>query len=263
MPKKRTVMFSLLMLIAMPLLATACLGGVRVGDLQTRSETVEMDNADSVTVEIRTGAAQLDVSGGASDLLEASFTYNVEELDPQATYSNGRLQVRDKDIKEGIESFFDIDEYRNEWDLKLNEDVPMEMQVDLGAGRANLDLGALALESLDINGGAGQVTLDLSGSQFLSRLDFDMGAGQVTIDLSGEWGRDLDARLMGGLGGIHLTLPSDVGVRVHVETGIGSVDASGLTRDGDTYTNEAYGVSDVTLRIDVEGGVGQIRLDVE
>jgi hypothetical protein len=36
-----------------------------------------------------------------------------------------------------------------------------------------------------------------------------------------------------------------------------------LNRDGNIYTNDAYGVSDVTLQIDVQAGVGQIFLGVE
>lgn len=263
MHRTRVVIFSLPILIVVLLMATACAGGVRVGELQTRSQTVELGDADSVNVEVQMGAGELDISGGASQLLEASFTYNVEELNPQATYEGGRLEVKDSDVREGISSLFDLDEYRNEWDLNLNEDVPVEMRIDLGAGRSNLALGTLALTNLTVNGGAGEVDLDLSSSQSLSRLDFDMGAGGVTIDLTGEWGKDLDARLTGGLGEITLRLPSNVGVRVEVQTGIGGVDASGLTKDGNIYTNDAYGVSAVTLLIDVEGGVGQIHLDVE
>jgi hypothetical protein len=263
MQKTRVVIVGLPILIAMLLLATACAGGVRVGDLQTKSQTVELGDADSVNVEIQMGAGVLDVSGGASELLQASFTYNVEELNPRATYNAGSLVVKDSDVKEGIGSLFDIGEYRNEWDLELNEDVPMVMKIDLGAGRSNLALGALALTSLNISGGAGDVDLDLSGSRSLRQLNFDMGAGGVNIDLTGAWVKDLDARLTGGLGDITLRLPGDVGVRVDVQTGVGGVDASGLAKDGNTYTNGAYGVSDVTLRIDVEGGVGQIHLDVE
>ena len=263
MHMKRGFTVGILILIATLFLATACLGGVRVGDLQTKTETIEQGDSDSVDVEIQMGAGELDMSGGASELLEATFTYNVEELDPTATFNNGKLEVKDSDVKEGIRSLFDLDEYRNEWDLKFNEDVPMEMQIDLGAGRSDLVLGALALTRLDINGGAGEVDLDLNGSQSLSHLDFDMGAGEVTIDLTGVWQNDLDARLTGGLGEITVRLPSDVGVMVDVETGIGSVNTSNLNRDGNTYTNDAYGVSDVTLRIDIEGGVGQINLDVE
>lgn len=263
MDKKHTVIASLLIVIVVLLMATACAGGVRVGDLQTKSQTVELDDADSVNVEIQMGAGELDISGGASELLEASFAYNVEEMNPQATYSDGRLEVKDSDVQEGIRSLFDLDEYRNEWDLRINESVPMAMNIDLGAGRSNLALGALALTNLSIEGGAGDVDLDLTGSQSLRQLDFELGAGDANIDLTGEWQNDLDAKIVGGLGEFTLRLPSNVGVRIDVQTGIGNVDASGLSKDGDTYTNDAYGVSDITLRIDVEGGVGQINLDVE
>ena len=236
-----TVIAGLLILIAVAFAATGCYQGVRVGDLQTKSQTVERGDANAVNAEIQMGAGKLDVSGGASELLEASFTYNVAELDPQATYTNGRLEVKDSGANIGIASLADLAEFRNEWDLKLNEDVPMEMKINLGAGPSNLALGALALTSLNING----------------------GAGEITIDLTGTWRNDLDARIAGGLGDLHLTLPREVGVRIEVDPGIGVVDASGLTRDGNTYTNDAYGVSDATLRIHINGGVGNISADLD
>jgi hypothetical protein len=240
MRKKRDLIARLLILIAVAFAATGCYQGVRVGDLQTKSQTVELDDADYVNVEIEMGAGKLDVSGGARELLEASFTSNVEELNPRATYASGRLEVKDSGVNVGITSLADLDEFRNEWDLKLNEDTPMEMKINLGAGPSNLALGTLALTDLGING----------------------GAGEVTIDLTGNWRNDLDARIAGGLGDLHLTLPRDVGVRIEVNAGIGAVDTSDLIKDGNTYTNDAYGVSDVTLRIHIDGGVGRIILNI-
>ena len=74
--KKRGLIASLLILITVAFAATGCYQGVRVGDLQTKSQTVERADAAAVNVEIQMGAGQLDVSGGAGELLEASFTYN-------------------------------------------------------------------------------------------------------------------------------------------------------------------------------------------
>jgi hypothetical protein len=265
MSKKRVVITSLLLLLAVSFVAaaTACNRGVRVGDLQTKSQTVELDGDGSVNVAIQMGAGELDVSGGAGELLEATYTYNVEELNPQATLTGGRLEVKDSGMDEGIASLFDLGDFRNEWDLKLNEGVPMEMTIDLGAGRSNLALGALSLTNLTVHGGAGDVELNLNNSQSLSQLAVDMGVGETTIDLTGDWQNDLNATISGGLGELNLRLPGDVGVMIEAETGIGDVNAPGLTRDGNTYTNDAYGVSDVTLRVDIDGGVGQINLDVE
>jgi len=245
------------------LFITACNQGARVGDLLTKTQTIELGDAESVNVEIRMGAGELNVSGGASDLLDATFTYNVEELDPGATYSNGNLTVQHADVKTDIRSLFDLDEYRNEWDLRFNEDVPMEMMIDTGAGRSDLKLGNLALTRLDITSGAGDVDLELGGSLSLSRLEYDMGAGDSTLDLSGDWQKNLDATINGGIGKLTVSLPSDVGVRVDVDAGIGAVNTSGLTKDGNIYTNAAYSESNIKLIISINAGVGEINLDVQ
>ena len=59
-----------------------------------------------------------------------------------------------------------------------------------------------------------------------------------------------------------MLLPSEVGVKAKAEGGLGKIDAKGLKRQGDSYVNGAYGDSDVTLDVDVQGGVGQINLEV-
>ncbi len=44
--------------------------------------------------------------------------------------------------------------------------------------------------------------------------------------------------------------------------GLGKINAEGLKRVGDAYVNDAYGESNVTLNVDVQGGVGEINLEV-
>jgi hypothetical protein len=57
-------------------------------------------------------------------------------------------------------------------------------------------------------------------------------------------------------------LPSKVGVRVEVKGRLGKINAEGLQREGEAYINDAYGDSDVTLDVDIQGGVGRINLEV-
>jgi hypothetical protein len=57
-------------------------------------------------------------------------------------------------------------------------------------------------------------------------------------------------------------LPSEVGVRAMAEGGLDKINAEDLQREGDSYVNDAYGDSDATLDIDIQGGVGQINLEV-
>lgn len=110
--------------------------------------------------------------------------------------------------------------------------------------------------------GGGSSNLQLAGLQ-LTRLDVNQGAGMSTIDLSGGWKRDLDVSIDTGAADITVRLPKDVGARVEVEAGPTAIEATGLRREGNVYTNNAYGVSDVTLHVAMKAGIGRINLEVE
>src|SRR5215213_4990702 len=109
--------------------------------------------------------------------------------------------------------------------------------------------------------GAGESDLDLD-SLTLMGLDLQMGAGKTTVDLTGDYDRDFDASIEGGVGEATVLVPSEVGVRVRAEGGLGKINAEGFQREGEAYVNDAYGDSDVTLDVNVRGGVGRINLEV-
>ena len=258
-PNTRLLLF-LLLAALVPAMA-ACGGRIAVGETQTKEETVARQDASEVEVQLRMGAGELNVSGGSQQLLEAAFTYNVEAWEPVLEYDvsagTGRLTVTQPEVAEiGIPN----NDIRYEWDLRLSEEMPLEMRVDLGAGQNNLNLAGLNLRSLRMNTGAGEVDVNLGGA--LETLRMETGAGEINLNLANRWEQDMEAQISGGIGSVTVLLPSDVGARVTVRQGIGSVNADGLTRSGDTYTNDAYGESEVTLDITIEGGIGEVNLRV-
>lgn len=87
-----------------------------------------------------------------------------------------------------------------------------------------------------------------------------MGAGQVELDLRGQPKRDYDVNVSGGVGQATIHLPQGVGVRADAHGGIGSIDVTGLTKQGDHYENDLYDKAGVNIRLKVEGGVGQINI---
>ena len=246
--------------IAVPILLLLA-GCAASGELRTESRSVELGGAESVDVTIKMGVGLLEVAGGADDLLDAEFAYNVAALRPEVEYqvsgTRGLLTVR-QPASPGVV----MTNLTYEWDLRLRDDVPMDLTVELGFGNADLKLGALSLSSLDIRSGAGNVTVDLSDSRSLRSLDLAMGAGDVRLDLTGDWQGDLDANIARGVGNATVRLPSEVGVRVEAQRGLGTINASGLGRDGDAYVNDAYGESDVTLHVRVTGGIGDVTLEL-
>jgi hypothetical protein len=208
--------------------------------MQRQSESVDLENAQSTVAQLRMGAGELNVSGGADALMEADFAYNVSEWEPEVSYDvsgeTGELSV-EQGSDEGVRVGGDA---RNEWEVRFNDEVPTDLQVEMGAGESDLDLDSLTLTGLDL----------------------EMGAGKTTLDLTGDYGQDLEASIEGGVGEATVLLPSEVGVRARAEGGLGKINAEGLQREGDSYVNDAYGDSDVTLEVDVRGGVGQINLKV-
>jgi len=78
---------------------------VEVGELQTESRTVELENADSVDVELDMSRGEMNIAGGADKLLDAEFRYNVAAWKPEIEYnvigSQGKLIIRQPRV-EGI-----------------------------------------------------------------------------------------------------------------------------------------------------------------
>jgi hypothetical protein len=237
----RMTKLRLLAAFATALSAAACYsnGGLPVGELQTESRSVKLGDAKSVRAEIHMGAGELKLAGGARELLEAEFSYNVARWKPEVEYSvsgeRGLLTIRQPERSGGP-----MGPRHYQWDLHFNNKVPLELIVNLGAGKAELTLGSLALRNLDLN----------------------MGVGEAVVDLTGDWKNDLDAKIEGGVGKATVRLPREVGVEVHAKGGIGEVRPGELRKEGGAYVNEAYGKSPVTLRVNVEGGIGEIHLEL-
>jgi len=254
----------MLLLVAVLLLASGCdLENLQVGPIQTKSESVEAGAADVVRAEIKMGNGELQIDGGASALMDAEFTYNVDDWQPDVTYTiggnQGELTVEQPSVENKFP--FDLDDVLYGWDLRFADNMPLELIITLGGGEADLELDTLQLQSLDFEGGAGSVQIDISGST-VRILAVKMGAGNVDLDLSGRWQQDLTAEIQSGIGSTSLRLPNDVGVRVEARKGLGEINAAGLNKNGDIYTNQAYGQSEVTLDIKMEGGIGSLNLQL-
>lgn len=223
------------------LVTSGCLVTVRDGETrEPRRESISIDRgrAEMVRAEVRMAAGELRISGGAAKLLEADFRYNLPFLKPDVRYDatgfRGHLTVEQKSTREltlGKET-------ENSWSLRLNNETPLDLILRMGAGENRLELGSLHLR----------------------RVEAHLGVGEMTMDLRGEPARDYDVEVRGGIGEATIYLPSAAGVLAEARGGIGGIEVTGLRKDGDRWVNSLYGSGKPTVRIDVRGGVGSIRL---
>jgi len=227
-----------LVILALAALVAAC---DEPRDVMKDTQMVALQGAARAEVGLHMNAGELRVRGTDQEaLLEASFEYSRDRDRPVVDYrrfgDKGTLQVR-----RSRRNSIPFGRVRNRWDINLSKAVPIDLDIDLGAGQSDIDLRGLKLQ----------------------RVEIDMGVGEMTLDLQGPHQESFNVKIDGGVGSGKITLPSEVGVRVKVDGGIGSVDTRGLTKLGGSYVNAAYGKSATVIEIDINAGIGSLDLRVE
>jgi len=231
----------LFFMMFLSLAAASCFAVPVPARIRSHSEVVELEGAESVWVEILMGAGTLEVRGDAAELMEGNFTYSRQVYAPDISYqvrSNGigKLEIK-QDDKPGIQLHSN---FKNDWELSFNDQVPLQLDVTLGAGENDLDLTGLNLESFSMN----------------------MGAGASRVDLRGDLREDLTVQIQGGVGELTLLLPADTNIDMEVNGGLGEIKTSGLYRENNHFISK-YSGTGPTLYVDIDAGVGQLDLLVE
>jgi hypothetical protein len=169
-------------------------------------------------------------------------------------------------------------------DLQLAPDIPLALELDLGAVRSQVDLGGLALRSVRYRTGASETTLRFSrpnpepcsaltleagaaafhawalGNANCRSVRFEGGVGDVTLDFSGTWQDTMRADLNVAIGTLTLMLPRDAGVAIRLSRFLASFDRSGFEKRGDTYYTAGYESARRRLVLDVTAAFGGVNV---
>ena len=238
------VLVAALLIGVLGVVATGCtrveLGSDEEGT--STSSSIDLGDAEEADVRIAMGAGELSVGAGArpGKLMTADFDFSPSSWEPVVEHAlSGSLATLE--IRQPRSSGFPVGRVDNRWDVRLSDMVELDLAVSVGAGESRLELSGLDVR----------------------RFQLDIGAGDVTVDLSGEWEHDMHASVQGGVGSFRVLVPSTVGVRVTgSEGGLGTFEVDGLRREGDAYVNDAYGTAPVTIELDVSRGVGEVRVEL-
>ncbi len=226
-------------------LVTGCGTFTVLGNDDTLSEEiiVEKDKAKELEVELNLGVGEMNITGGSDEWITGEIEYTDKKFKPELSYDldgdTGEILVEQE---KKINVYFGRNNEKNVWDLQLNDEVPIRLEVNSGATDTNLTLSGLQLSELSVNA----------------------GVGDIDVDLSGEWKESFDVTLETGVGETTVILPKGVGVKVKSEEGVGSSNYEGLISQGDgVYVNELYEEADVMINIMAETGVGEITFKEE
>ncbi|MEO8593791.1 MAG: toast rack family protein [Candidatus Solibacter sp.] len=121
------------LLIPAVLSMTGCVDAPH-GPTQYSSESVDLDDAEAVRVDLKMGAGELRVTDGAVKLARADFAYNVASWKPEVRYA--RAGNRGVLVIAQPGSHTTLGNFKYSWDLQLNKKVPIEFRGGTGEARS-------------------------------------------------------------------------------------------------------------------------------
>jgi hypothetical protein len=233
-----------------------------------------------VDVRIRFGVGRLVIEPGEpGTLYRMHLRYDEESFEPVAEYERGHLDLGVEGTKRNLPWRKDDTQ---EMELFLSRDVPMNLDLDFGAVRADLDLGGLQMTRLELHTGASESRVDISepnpvpmslanlevgaadfhvrnlGNLNAEMITVDAGVGNVVLDFRGSWERDATVSVDMGLGALELRFPEGLGVKLVKDTFLTSLDSEGLVKRGDAFYSVDWEEAEHRVTVTVDAAFGSI-----
>ena len=169
--------------------------------------------------------------------------------------------------------------------LDLTREAPLDVRMDLGAVKGDLDLSGfkltnlhlssgaaeirvradtlnpLAMRLLEIDVGAASVQIDNVANLNAKKIRASVGVGELTMDFAGEWTHDINATMDLALGHLELRVPSEVGVRVEIEKFLAGFDKNGFRKRGNAYYSRNYDDAKYRLDLTISAALGNVDID--
>ncbi len=183
------------------------------------------------------GAAKINLDSENESLLTAHL--KGKELDYEENYKNNKekavLSFESKDF-----SASNLNNDISDYNFNLNKDVLWDIDLDLGAISGQLNLEEIAVKSIDLDFGAGNLDIILGNKQDRSNIKIDSGASNLTI-----------------------VIPEEAGLKIKLDTALTktNIDDLNLNKSGDYYISPNY--EDASAKLDFEIDMAAGKIDFE
>ena len=197
---------------------------------------VPLNHIEKAAANINYAAGQLRITGVSDSVnlllgdLSGGFT-----LDQKSVKESVSIQL---DLKENFPIIVWIP-VGTEWNIRLNNTIPFEMDIKTGAVDAVIDLSNIRVKKFQLTTGASLTQLILSPA---------IGTGYYVIK--------------SGLASVTIQVPSGVSARIRASVGLGivNVDQSRFPKLGGEYKSIDYDASEAKVDLAVETGLGIIDI---
>jgi hypothetical protein len=216
-------------------------GGIKPSQQDAQEQSVRISAQQDVSgadVRLRAGAGTITIGAGeASDVLaDATLTSDAMRLEQQESQQDGRQTVDISVVSD--RTFWFIGSKPTNLDVLLTRDIPLNLDLDVGAAQLRFDASNLMLEQLYFKAGASAAQLRFGDKADRLRAVIDVGASNIRIEL-----------------------PRGVGVEVTSESGL----SNRSLRDFEEVSTGVYQTKDfdrAEKKIRIEAKLGVANLEV-
>lgn len=252
---------------------------------RTMHSARQLWDREPLDVQIRYGAGELRVEPATGPMLyELEMRYDERRWTPLTEYDPERRSLR-----LGLESRGRARNINGDGGsharFALTREVPLDLDLEFGAGEADLELGGISLrrlqvstgasatsirfgapnpvraERVEIQAGAAALTVTGLGNTRARTIDFKGGVGSTTLDFTGAWDGDSRASVQMGLGEIRLRLPRGIGVRLNKSSFLTSFDSQGLIKQGSSFYSRDWETAQHRITIDLDAAIGSVAVE--
>lgn len=183
------------------------------------------------------GAGKLNIDGNSERTLV--FAYHDPIADPKIDYNTKGNKIEYK-IKQASANFINSlsTDLPREWNFSLPQGVIWHLDLDFGATKGDLDFREVDLKSLDLDMGAGDVSIWLGDRGLETNIEIDAGASKVKV-----------------------IVPDTMELKIKTDGGLNAtnLDELGLIKIGNYYVTEGI-TSSSKLILEFDGGVSKFEL---
>lgn len=192
--------------------------------------------ADSAKIIIDSGAVDLKLRSTSDDLIHGSLSSRF--LQPKLTTktSNDQTIV----TLDTASSFHNWPHGKNKLDVFITDEVPVNLQLNVGASQLNLDTSNIMVKEMTISCGASNI---------------DLKIGKTIQD-------NAAIKISSGASNISISLPREIGVKISNDSALSNLDTKDFTKvDKGTYESNDYQNKDKKITIHNSSGASSININ--
>ena len=196
-------------------------------------EVKEYSKIEKASIELKFDVGTLNIGESTPLLYECVSQYRYKEFEPFEKYSTTEKEANILIYHSSVKGNFRNP--KNKWQLKLNNQIIYDLNIETGAVNMDCNLSAFKVEKLYIESGASNINLVIP--KYNSKIIIDTGVSNIDI-----------------------AIPKNVGTTVNIDSGIAIKDLDDFIKRDSMYISNNYDSSEFKVDIEIDCGVSHINI---